>query len=68
MFGKKTVTSVIAKLNKMVEELDEVAESAKEDVEDQTAIILSATQAQGEARGEAERAQRIGDKIAELVS
>lgn len=68
MFGRKTVDSVIEKIQYIVDDLEELgyvknAESAR-----QQTLEFAASVASREALGEAERANRVAGKLKELLS
>ena len=65
---KKTVSGVVGKLTKIVNELEDVSVESLAEVEKQEGIIRGATQNQRASKVESDRALRIKNKINSLLS
>lgn len=68
MFNTKTVDGVLSEINKLVNDLDEVASLQKAKADRQQDIIAAAQVKRDEAAAEKIRAARVRDKIKELVA
>lgn len=68
MFGRKTVESVIDKLQYIVDELEELVYAKNAESTRQQTLEFAASVASREALGEAERANRVAGKLKELLS
>ena len=68
MFGRRTVDSVVARLQGIVDDLVEVRDERLEEIGLQQKIEFTASVAGKEAQTDAARAGRVADKLKELLA